>query len=396
MRCGYFDCFSGAAGDMILAAVIDAGCPVEALQKAVAQLALPGVRLSSQRVSRGGLGATQVHVEVDASSQPHHRHLPEILSVIDAARLPPKVAERAAAVFRRLAEAEARVHRTDMEGVHFHEVGAADAIVDIVGACVGFAELGLERVYCSPIVTGCGTITCAHGVLPVPAPATAELLKGVPLAACDEVGELTTPTGAAILTTIAEGFGPPPAMRITSIGYGAGTREGHKRPNLLRLIVGATEQEEAAEREHVTVLEAQVDDATGQVLAHACERLLAAGALDAYIVPIIMKKGRPGQLLTVLCRPQDVAALEGIMLTETTTFGVRRHECLRSTLSRAHATVTTPFGEIRVKVGRRGGETVQAWPEYEDCAAAARKAGVPLRTVQHEALRAWAQQHDAR
>jgi len=395
MRVAYFDCFSGAAGDMILGALVDAGCSVERLADVVTRLNLPGVEVSAQRVTRHELAATQVVVATPPETPPKHRHLPEILRIIAGAGLDPVVAERAATIFRRLAQAEANAHAIPVEKVHFHEVGAADAIVDIVCSCVGVAELGLERVVCSPIPTGSGTVTCAHGVLPVPAPATAHLLKDVPLAACDEPGELTTPTGAAILTTLAEDYGPLPPMRISSVGCGAGTREGRTLPNLLRLIVGEVEPEPLDHQDVVCVLEAQCDDATGQTLAYACERLLEAGALDTFIVPIIMKKSRPGQLLTALCRREDVAALETIIFRETTTLGIRRHETRRSKLTREHVTVQTRFGEVRVKVGRRGDETVRTWPEYEDCAAIARESGVPLRAVQQEALRVWADEHDA-
>jgi len=225
--------------------------------------------------------------------------------------------------------------------------------------------------------------------LPVPAPATARLLVGVPLAECDVRAELTTPTGAALLTTLCESFGPPPAMRLERVGCGAGTRETPGRPNLLRVFIGQV-LEESAECDQVAVLEAQVDDSTGQMVAYACQRLLEAGALDAYVVPIIMKKGRPGQLLTVLCRPEETGKIEAVILSETTTFGVRLHYATRTKLSRQTTTVQTPFGPIRVKIGRRGGQAVQVWPEYEDCAAAARRAGVALRAVQQAALRAWA------
>jgi uncharacterized protein (TIGR00299 family) protein len=375
---------------MILGALVDAGCGLDALTKAVARLSLPGVTLSADKVRRHDLAATQVVVSTAPETPAKHRHLPEVLQIIDAAGLEPSVAECAAAIFRRLAEAEASAHAIPIEKVHFHEVGAADAIVDIVCACVGAAELGLERIICSPIPTGSGTVTCEHGVLPVPAPATVHLLKGVPLADCDEPGELTTPTGAAILTTLADDYGPLPPMRISSVGCGAGTREGQTRPNLLRLIVGEAEPEPSDQADVVSVLEAQCDDATGQTLAYACERLREAGALDAFMVPIIMKKGRPGQLLTVLCRREDVAALETIIFRETTTLGIRCHEARRSKLAREHVAVQTRFGTVRIKLGRRGDQTVRAWPEYEDCARIARQNGVPLREVQQEALRVWA------
>jgi len=389
VRCGYFDCFSGAAGDMILAAMIHAGCPLDALRETIARLKLPGVELRAEVVRRGGLAATHVTVEVAASSHPHHRHLPEIAGLIEQAGLVPRVRERALAIFQRLAEAEAAVHGIPIEQVHFHEVGAADAIVDIVGASAGFELLGIEKIVCSPIPAGSGVVVCEHGVLPVPAPATANLLKGVPLAACEEEGELVTPTGAAILTTLAESYGPLPPMRLEAIGYGTGTRQGRTRPNLLRLLIGQVEQESTAERDSVAVLEAQVDDSPGQNLAYACERLLRTGALDAYIVPIIMKKGRPGQLITVLCRPEDVNAMERVLFEETTTLGVRRHEATRAKLPRAVVQVETRFGPIRLKVAGAGGADERAWPEYEDCSAAARAGAVSLREVQEEALRVW-------
>lgn len=392
MRTAYFDCFSGAAGNMILAALIDAGWETDALRAVVAELKLPGVEVVSQKVRRHGIAATHVDVRISEKEQHGHRHLPQIVRIIDQAGLPAAVAENARRVFRRLAEAEAKVHDTTVEKVHFHEVGAADAIVDIVGACAGLAQLGVERVICSPIPTGHGTVTCEHGVMPVPAPATAELLAGVPLAACDEAGELTTPTGAAILTTLAAEFGPPPAIRLTATGYGAGTREGRTRANLLRVLIG--EGEAAAggdEYDTVAVLETQLDDTTGQVVAYVSGRLLEAGALDVFAVPIIMKKGRPGQLLTVLCAPGETARLEEIVFAETGTLGIRRSLTTRRKLSREHVTVETRFGRIRVKVGRGGGGTERGWPEYEDCAAAARAHGVSLRMVQQAAQAAWAE-----
>lgn len=394
MRCGYFDCFGGAAGDMILGALIDAGLPVEQLEEVAARLGLPGVAVQAHKVQRAGLAATQVRVASTADAQPH-RHLPDILEIIRRAGLSPAVTERACRVFTRLGEAEAAAHGIPIEQVHFHEVGAVDALVDIVGASAGIEALGLERILCSAIPTGSGTVTCAHGVLPVPAPATADLLRGVPLAPCDVEGELTTPTGAALLTTCAAAFGPLPPMKIDSIGYGAGTREFRARPNVLRLFVGealapnAPADDSPEEWDSAVLLETQLDDVDGQTLAHACQRLLEAGALDAFMTPILMKKGRPGQLLTAVCRPEDVATLEAIVFSETTTLGIRRQTCLRHKLSRVHETVNTRFGPIQIKLGRRGEAVLRAWPEYADCAAAARDRGVTLRQVQDAALQAW-------
>lgn len=412
MPIAYFDCFSGAAGDMILAAMVDAGLPLDFLQDVVRRLRLPGVTLAAEKVKRHGLSATHVNVVVGPEAQKKHRHLHQIVQIIDAAELPPTVTARAKAVFQRLAEAEAAVHGTSVEKVHFHEVGAADAIVDIVGACAGFERLGLSRIFCSPIPTGHGTVTCDHGVMPVPAPATALLLRDVPLADCEEPGELVTPTGAAILTTVAERFGRRPEMRVGSLGVGAGTREGKTRANILRLFVGEPTEAGTAEADSpdegestanaVAVLECQVDDATGQALAYACERLLAAGALDAFLTPITMKKGRPGHLLTVLCRPSESAKIEALVFAETTTFGVRWSMHERTTLVREHVHVRLELpGDsaeregresppvVRVKVGRLNGRVVQAWPEYDDCALVAASTGRSLREIQQAALAAW-------
>ncbi len=389
MNTAYFDCFCGAAGDMILAALLDAGLSIDVLHKTIADLALPGVSLEAARVRRHGLAAAHVTVRIDASTPRKHRHLKHIEAILTASSLAPSVAERARAIFRRLADAEALAHGTTVEKVHFHEVGAEDAIVDIVGACAGLEALGVTRVLCSPIPTGSGVVTCDHGVMPVPAPATANLLKGVPLAACDETGELTTPTGAAILTSLAESFGPLPEMRVSAIGIGAGTREGATRPNILRVFLGAVEASDDAERDAVLEMRTQLDDTTAQSIAFACERLLEAGALDVFTVPIGMKKGRPGTLLTVLCRPADAATLEAILFTHTRTFGVRKHLCQRTRLVRRHQTVQTRFGPIRVKTGSLGGKVVQAWPEFEDCAAAARAHNADLNAVQQEALGGW-------
>lgn len=396
MKIAYFDCFSGAAGDMILASMIDAGVPVELFEDMIRQLGLEHVSLSATRVKRHSLAAMHVDVRIGEAAPRKHRHLRHILEIIDAAGLPPSVKQRAGSIFQRLAECEAAVHNTTIEKVHFHEVGAADAIVDVVGACVGLAHLQIDEVICSPIPTGSGSVQCEHGVMPIPAPATALLLRGAPLAACDEPGELCTPTGAAILTTIAPRFGPPPAQRLERVGVGAGTREGVTRPNVMRVLLGTSEGPGSAdglEHDTVVVLEAQMDDAPGQVLAFACERLLQAGALDAWLTPIVMKKGRPGQMLSVLARPHDALELEMLLLAETTTLGVRRVAAQRGKLQRSIESIQTRFGPMRLKVARRGAQVLRAWPEYDDCAAAARAAGTPLQAVQQEVLRDWWARH---
>ena len=267
-----------------------------------------------------------------------------------------------------------------------------DAIVDVVGSLLALDLLGVDRIVCSPIPTGSGTISCQHGVLPVPAPATAELLKGIPLMACDEVGELTTPTGAAILTTVADEFGPLPPMSLAEIGYGAGTRDGGSRPNVLRVLIGHSV--EAGETDEITVLETNLDDASPELVGYCMERLMSEGALDAYVVPIQMKKSRPGVLLTVLCEQQRVAALEQVLFAETTTFGIRRQRVVRVKMTRRHETVRTRFGTVRVKVGSRDGvQTVS--PEYEDCRALAEQRGAPLREVVAAASAAWRALSDA-
>lgn len=390
MNIAYFDCFSGAAGDMMLAALIDAGCPLEHLQDVVRKLSLPGVELTATVTERHWLRALHVDVKITPDASQKHRHLSDIERIIRAAPLDASIIDDSLKIFRRLAAAEAHVHDCKIEEVHFHEVGANDAIVDIVCHVAALRKLGVERVECSPIPPGSGAVKCDHGLMPVPAPAAAHLLRDTPIAACDEPGELCTPTGAAILTTLAERFGPPPNMHVTSVGVGAGTRRGVTRPNILRVFLGRVASDpRELEHDTVTVLEAQIDDMPAQGLAFTAERLLASGALDVYLVPILMKKGRPGSLLSVLCSPADADALERLIFAETTTFGVRKTSATRSKLRRRSEPVTTRFGEIRIKLGLRGNEVLQAAPEYEDCAAAARKHQVALRVVQEETLKAW-------
>jgi uncharacterized protein (TIGR00299 family) protein len=388
MRVAYFDCFNGAGGDMIVASLLDAGADAAALREGLAGLGLSGYTLAIERINKQGLAATRFHVALDATTHQPHRHLKHIVEIIDAANLPHRVRDRAKRIFTRLAEAEARIHGATIEKVHFHEVGAVDAIVDVVGAVFALELLGVERVACSPIPVGSGAITCAHGVMPVPAPATAELLKGVPIAACDETGELTTPTAAAVLTTLATEFGPMPAMKTASIGYGAGTRDGQKRPNVLRVLIGDAAPTAGADVDQVMLLETNLDDATPQTIGYCVEQLFSAGALDVWTQPILMKKQRSGVLLSVLCSPGDAAKMERIMFVETPTFGVRRRLVERAILKRRHETVATPFGEIHMKIGEREGVTT-ATPEFEDCRAAALEHGVALREVIAAADAAW-------
>jgi hypothetical protein len=306
--------------------------------------------------------------------------------MIDAARLPERAADRARRVFTRLAEAEAKVHKTTVEKVHFHEVGAVDSIIDVVGACVALEQLGIDRVLCAPIPLGRGTIRCDHGLMPVPAPATAELVRGAATTPGVNEGELTTPTAAALFTTLAEAYGPPPEMTPSTIGWGAGTRDEGPLPNLLRVIIAESAESEA---DAVVELSANLDDCTGEVLGGAIEALLTAGCLDAWATPAVMKKSRPAWVLSAVCAPGDVAAVESVLFEHTTTFGVRRSLRSRTRLDRRFETVETPFGPIRVKLGIAGQRVVTASPEFEDCAQAARSHHASPREVMQAALQAY-------
>ncbi len=387
MRIAYFDCFSGAAGDMILGALLDAGMTADTLRESLGRLAMDGYELTAEKVVRKGIACT--HARVRMTTEQHvHRHLSDVVEIIDAADVADAVKSRAKEIFTRLAEAEAAVHGCKVQAVHFHEVGAVDAIVDIVGAAVALAHWKIDAVYCSPLGVGSGTVRCAHGVLPVPAPATAELLKGVTTQPTGEQGERLTPTGAAVLTTLTAGVGPMPAMTVEHVGYGCGTREGEKRPNVLRVCIGEAVEQIAAD-DAMWLLETNVDDMTGEQAAYAVERLLAAGVADAWITPVIMKKGRPGIVISVLADVNRVVAAEQIIFAETSTFGIRRRLVSRSVLAREHVEVRTPYGVIRVKLGRRGSEVLQASAEFEDCRKAAAAAGVPVATVSAAAVAAY-------
>ena len=308
-----------------------------------------------------------------------HRHLGDIIEIIDAAGLAPRAAKRAKSIFTRLAQAEAKVHGVAVDQVHFHEVGAVDSIIDVVGACVAMEIIGIDSVVCSPIAVGSGTIRCEHGTMPVPAPATAELLVGAETCGGHLPGEATTPTGAAVLTTLAERYGPMPAMSISAVGCGAGTRDGGPLPNLLRVFLGEPDDHGAADT--VIELSANIDDCTGEVIGATIARLLSAGALDAWASPIVMKKSRPAWMLSVLCAPADADEAEQILFAETTTFGVRRAPRARTKLLRRHETVETPYGPIRIKVGLSSGQAVAAAPEFDDCLSAAESHRVPVREV---------------
>lgn len=377
MKTAYFDCLSGISGDMTLGALVDAGVPLEQLNESLESLGLPGCRLFAEEVKKRGFRAVQVTVQYEKEHV--HRHLSHILGMIDGSVLSDRQKDSAARVFRRLAEAEAKVHGTTIEKVHFHEVGAADSIADIVGAAVGLDLLGIERLVASPIPTGCGTIEIAHGVCSVPAPATAELLTGIPLAECSIPKEMTTPTGAAILATLAESFGPLPAMKIDRIGYGAGQRDLEEQPNILRLMIG--EMEGQGSVPCIWVLETNLDDMPGEQVAYCTERLWEAGVLDVYTTAIQMKKNRPAVKLTVLCSADQMEDAEAVLLRETTTLGVRRWPAQRTVLERASHTVETELGAIVGKVGRLQDGSIRFAPEYEACRQVARDRGVPLREV---------------
>jgi hypothetical protein len=379
---------------MILGAIVDAGLPLRALREELAKLPLEDYSLVARKVERGGFTATKVDVKLKRRGHDpdhSHRNLPEILRLIGRSELPKGDQDQAATVFQRLAEAEGKVHGCPPEKIHFHELGAVDAVVDIVGSVVGLRLLCIERVVSGPIRTGTGFVECAHGRLPVPAPATAELLKGFPSVGTDIEGELTTPTGAALLTTLADGFGPRPPMMVTAVGYGAGTAQRETPPNLLRLFVGdvAAEEEVTEETDEVVVIEANLDDLSPEITGYVVDRLFAAGALDAYLTPIHMKKNRPAAILTAIAEPATAAAMEEIFLTETSTFGLRRTRASRRKLRRESADVATPYGKIRVKVGHMGKKLVHAAPEYEDCRRAATEFGVPLKMVYQAALDAF-------
>jgi uncharacterized protein (TIGR00299 family) protein len=369
----YLDAFSGISGDMTVGALLDAGAPAEALLDALRGLQT-GARFEVEKTKRGGITASKFRVLADDA--PHaHRDLHHILDLIARAPLSERARSNAAAVFRRLGEAEAQVHGIPIERVHFHEVGAADSIADIAGACVALDLLGVEEIHASAINLGSGTVSTAHGVLPVPAPATAALLQGKPVYARGPAVELTTPTGAAIAATLAATFGPLPAMRIASIGHGAGDRDFTEHANVLRVLIG--ERIGAPEATLVSVLEANIDDSSPQVLGHALERLMAAGALDASLSHLQMKKNRPGSLLRVVAKPEDQERLAQIMFAETSTLGLRIFPAERRVEERRIVEVETQFGKIRMKVSAHGAFA----PEYEDCRAAAERTGTPLPQV---------------
>lgn len=386
MRTAYLDCFSGVSGDMLLGVLLDAGVPEDHLREVLAGLPLHGYNLTVERTTVRGFAATQVRVLCDQHHHHEHRHLAEITTLLRRATIPPQVRDQAVAVFTRLAEAEAAVHGTSVEAIHFHEVGAVDALVDIVGTVAGCAYLELDHLICSPLPLARGWVQCAHGDIPLPGPAVCRLLEGVPVYGENLDQELVTPTGAALVRQLATDFGPMPPMRLGQTGYGVGTlqrRDG--RPNLLRLLVG--ERQEVAEAQEVEVIETHLDDWNPEFWPHVSTRLMAAGALDVCLIPIQMKKGRPGFLLRVINEPACRSALTTILFSETSTIGLRWRREQRLTLPRQTVTVATPWGELTAKQITTPTGTVIT-PEYEVCRTVADAHNIPLQTVYAAVCRA--------
>ncbi len=377
----YYDCFAGISGDMHLAALLDLGLDYDELVLELAKLGLDGYGVQAHRASRQGIAGTQVRVVVDPK-QPHHRNLRQIEALIGSSLLTDAVQARAITVFRRLAEAEARIHDTSPDCIHFHEVGALDAIVDIVGGAIALEWLKVDRILCSPVELGSGVAHCEHGVLPVPAPATLELLRGVPVRLGGAPFEATTPTGAALLATFVDEFVERPAFSVNRIGYGVGHYDG-PIPNVLRVCLG--EQAEAEEQSELLMLECNIDDMNPEYYDLVLERLFAAGALDAWLTPVQMKKNRPGMLLSVLCLPVLALRLSQLLFIETTTLGVRDYPVKRTALVREVFPVMTRYGEVAVKVAYLQGRPLRSKPEYEDCKRLALEHGVPLHVVDVEA-----------
>jgi uncharacterized protein (TIGR00299 family) protein len=387
MRIAYLDCASGISGDMTLAALADAGADLGTIHAGIDSLGLPSCRLVASEVKKRGFRALAIAVEHEPEHK--HRHLHHIKAMIDGSALSARQKELALRIFQRLAEAEAKVHGATIEKVHFHEVGAVDSIADIVGSVIGFDLLGIERVVCSPVPTGRGFVEIAHGRCSIPAPATGELLRGVPLAPLDVEGELTTPTGAAIVAALVDEFGPVPAMTVERIGYGAGQKD-FEHPNLLRILVGnspaaAISNDSSADRrprtESIVLLETNLDNATGEEIGHAVDRLWDAGALDVTLTAVQMKKGRPGVIVGVQAQPADVDRLEAIFFANTPTLGVRRSVVTRTVLARESAKVETPWGPITGKVAYLADGSQRFSPEYEECHRIATQEGRPLAEI---------------
>lgn len=387
MKLAYFDCFSGISGDMTLGVLVDLGLDPELLASELAKLKLEGYKLSFNKTQKHGISGTKAHVELlhHADSQHHNhghshgRHFTDICHLIEDSQLSEDVRIKSLSIFTRLGEAEAKVHNTTMDEVHFHEVGAVDSIIDIVGSVIGIYALGINKIFSSPLPLGSGFARSSHGVIPVPAPATVELLKGVPIQQTQIKNELVTPTGAAIISTLAEGFGPMPDMVMDKIGYGAGSKDLSEQPNLLRVFLG--HERRNYEQDTVKVLETNIDDISPQVYDFLIDKLLELGALDVFLTPIVMKKSRPAVKLSVLVGSLNLQEVCDCILTETTTMGIRIYEAERKKLSREIIQVDTEYGKVSVKLGKIGDKIVKALPEYEDCKRIAKEKNIPLTKI---------------
>lgn len=389
MKIAYFDCFSGISGDMTLGAFVDAGLDINVLQEQLARLHIHGYALSAEKVKRAGISGTKVHVTISSphtsASAPHHDHrhhahlrLSDIRAIIEKSTLHHTVKDDSLKIFQRLAMVEAKVHNSTVEEVHFHEVGAIDSIIDIVGSVIAIRHLGIEKIYFSPVPTGYGYTTCEHGSFPVPPPATAELLKNQLLKSVTIEKELTTPTGAAIITTLGEGLRTNPEMKVMQIGYGAGSNDNPNIPNLLRVFIGETMCQESDE---MWIVETNIDNMTGEILGYVMDKLFDAGAADAYFTPIQMKKGRPGTIVSAIVSELHLPSVESVLFNETTTFGVRKYKVLRKILAREMTEFDSSLGKIKVKIGRSNDDLKTVSPEYEDCKRIASEKGIPLRQV---------------
>lgn len=389
MQTLYFDCFAGASGNMILAALVAAGVDKSSLETELRKLEMPEFELRLETVDRSGISS--LHLDVIVPDEKNHRHLHHIEAIIGGSSLSDKVKERSIEIFRRLAQAEAKVHGTTVEKIHFHEVGGLDAIIDIVGACIGFEVLGIERFVCSKIHVGSGFVTMEHGKFPVPPPAVAELLNGKPIYSTEIEGELITPTGAAVISTVCDSYGTLPEMMVEVSAYGAGTRAYDGFPNVLRLLIGQTESKDSSRLadpkvDTLTQLETNIDDSTPQVLGYVLDRAFDMGALDCWFTPIQMKKNRPAFLLSILCEPENAEALKEMVFTETSTIGVRQNSIERDSLDREIGCVTTEYGDVRVKFASRKGKLMNAMPEYDDVRRVALEKGIAFRIVRDAAL----------
>ena len=379
MKILYFDCFSGVSGNMILGAMVDAGIDIKALKKELKKLDLHGYSLKVSKVKRKGIKGTKVDVIVDKKKHLHHTHYKDIKRLIERSKLPEKIKEDSLSIFKNIAEAEAKIHRTSVDNVHFHEVGAVDSIVDVVGASICISLLNSDTILSSPINTGKGMVKTEHGLLPVPAPATTEMLKGFPSYSSDIEFELATPTGVGIITAMAKASNTIPVMKTNVIGYGAGSKDFSDSPNLLRIMIG--EGYSPSEQDSITVIESNIDDMNPQFYDHIMNRIFDAGALDVFLTPIIMKKNRPAVKITLLSENDNVNKLADILLKETTSFGLRMYKTERIKLEKEIKTVKTEYGSTKVKIGKKNGKIINIAPEYEDCKRIANERGISIREV---------------